>query len=161
MTELKPLIVKRNPIKTVKAHPTAMPTNEPYGVLMKGKIDYSKIDESVRPLVRSLNRLGAKTLSSCSGHDNGDEAYVSFTCNQKVLAEIIMRMDGREDLTSGLHNGFNVNIGDNTSWFVTISCHASSFEGKLRYTLRFECPSIAVTHSILQIMGKKIRRRRT
>lgn len=158
MNGLEPVV---GHIPTLRARPPP-PPSAPGGnhVLMTGRIDYSKIDKDIRALCRSLNRVGAKTISSCSGHDNGEEAYVSFSCSQRTLLEVISRIDGREELTSGLHNGFNVNIGDGTKWFMKISCETSAFEGKLRHTLRFSCPSVTVIHSILQVVAKKVGRRR-
>lgn len=54
-------------------------------------IPWGAIDAEIRPLVRLLNdRPGLRTLYSCAGHAEGEEAYVTFTaCCQGALNALL------------------------------------------------------------------------
>lgn len=60
-------------------------------------IDYKKIDTNISSLIKLLNKMGVKTISSCSGHleesDTGGYIYVDFTPERlgffnKIIKEV-------------------------------------------------------------------------
>lgn len=64
---------------------------------MKTSIDWDKIDEKVKPLVRELNGAGLKTMYSCHGHQeklpNGkwskleSRAYINIKLRKNSLVQ--------------------------------------------------------------------------
>ena len=48
------------------------------------------MDKEVLPLVRAMNKIkNVKTNSSCSGHEDGDKAYVVFETDFDTVLEIL------------------------------------------------------------------------
>lgn len=106
-------------------------------------VPWHDIDEDIRPLVRAMQQFGCDTLYSCAGHEDGDEAYVSFRAVRRI--EDFLRV------ASPLRIG---SAGKPTRW-LGVRIEVDAFYG-LRFSIRILAPTIPILRDLTARLVKAV-----
>jgi len=123
--------------------------NEDCGDIMKKTVTLQlrvHVDKGIAPLVKELTRFpNVVTVSCCTGHKDGDAAFVLFWCpSKKTLQKILEASDN--DYT-------HMRIDYYPEWEDWV-------ESEFRYAVNFQGPTISKTLEAINEMTKKLRARR-
>ncbi len=99
---------------------------------MRKHIKYNEIDIEIRNLVYLINEFeGIKTLFSCSGHQTGEQGYITFKADsQKALNNLVTHLPKRWN-----YMGFRKNQPESSYLWINVELMP---EWGLVYSIRFE-----------------------